>query len=424
MRRIGWRTLPLAGRRARSVLRAPLRLARFPGILAAVLGSTLIIAVAAGASPLFISATGTAAFRERVRATSPFYAGLSLTSTYTRITPHEVADRTDLAVSVTSRLPVGPASVTITGSQASVTAPASKAQAQVRLVMAKGSLSHVQRVAGAGADGFWVARSVADALGLEPGGTVTVQLGDRLAAVRVAGVYRDLGLRPLPAFWTPLSSLVYPSDPALPTPPPFLLGEIEPFAHLEAVLRDRGNIRIDYPLQPALSLSGAETAADAIPAAISDALSPVNVYLGRLQGWVQGPPLFDDAGSGLPSLVQQAEQTVAAATQPVQAISLAGRLVALRPSPRRSGPSRAGRWPCGWFECWDRQPQRTTPLCIRRWYRPGGASPAAWSCSRSRPGWPPGTRPPSGRVGSGMRPPGFGGTLPRWPWPGLRGTRS
>ncbi|HEX9313476.1 MAG TPA: hypothetical protein VGA30_11720, partial [Actinomycetota bacterium] len=127
--RIGWSlALPLAGRRARSVLRAPLRLTRFPGILAAVLGSTLIIAVAAAASPLFISATGTAALRERVRATSPFYAGLSLTSS-TRITPRGVADRIDLAASAASRLPVGPASVTITGSQATVTAPASKGQA-------------------------------------------------------------------------------------------------------------------------------------------------------------------------------------------------------------------------------------------------------------------------------------------------------
>ncbi len=305
-------------RRVARWARAPFRLFRFPGVLAAVVGAGLVLAVAGGSAPLFVSAGGAAALRDRVGSTSAAFAGLRFTAT-APISPDRMAFRQRLVDGAIRGLPLGRPEVSLIGSAATLVNPATHAEAGVQMATRQGFLPYITKLKGGGGQGFWVPQTVAARLHVRPGSEVRVRIGAIELPVRVAGIYRDLVSLPLPAFWTPLQALIYPRSPVDPIPPPFLLAEVGPFAALEGRLLDAGTIEVDVPLAGQPTLPEARKIGDAVEqlqADTFDATSPLN-------------GAFDTLDSGLPSLAQAAEQTVAGTTQPVQAISLAGRLVAL-----------------------------------------------------------------------------------------------
>jgi putative ABC transport system permease protein len=288
--------------------------------MAAVMGAGVVLAVAAAAAPLFVSSGGAAALRDHVGASSSNFAGVRLAAG-APLSPDRLSFRRTIAETVTAGLPVGSPSLIVIGSDADLVAPETGKRFAIRLLTKPGFHPWVRVVEGSrdNQDGFWVAQTAAEALGLHPGSTATVELNGQSAPVKVAGVYRDLEIGPLPAFWTAVTPWIYTKNPDAPPLPPLLLGEAGPGMALEAKLLDQGSIEFDYPLRPGLTLTQARAAVARVRDLQSggfDPSSPVNAA-------------FTTVDSGLPTVVALADQTVAATTQPVQAISLAGRLVAL-----------------------------------------------------------------------------------------------
>src|SRR5207237_5172359 len=117
-----------AARRVARWARAPFRLFRFPGVLAAVVGAGLVLAVAGGSAPLFVSAGGAAALRDRVGSTSAVFAGLKFTAT-APISPDRLAFRRRLVDGAVRGLPLGRPQVSLIGSAATVVNPATHAEA-------------------------------------------------------------------------------------------------------------------------------------------------------------------------------------------------------------------------------------------------------------------------------------------------------
>src|SRR5205809_951345 len=83
--------------------------------------------------------------------------------------------------------------VTVLGAQ-NATIQLGKRQAGVQMLDRTGFLDHVKVLAGKGSNGLWVGESAAKPLGLRPGSTVTVSVEGISTPVRVAGIYRDMGI--------------------------------------------------------------------------------------------------------------------------------------------------------------------------------------------------------------------------------------
>lgn len=298
---------------------APFRLLRFPAVLVAVAGSAALIAVAAGAAPLFVSAGGSAALNDRIGVTSAGFAGLKFTSS-TPLSPDRLAFRQGLVEQSARGLPLGKPAVTVIGSQVSIIDPRSGRSRTVQMLTREGFRAGITVVSGSpSAAGFWISQSAAKEAGIEAGQQAVLELRTVRATIRVAGIYRDIIDETIPPFWSPVLSLLVPFDPLKPPLPTFVLGDPKAFTALEARLLDRGTFEFDLPLRSGLTISEARVAAARTKVLQSkpfDPLSPLSAT-------------FDSVDSGLPALVSLAEQTVGATTQPVQAISVAGRLVAL-----------------------------------------------------------------------------------------------
>jgi len=297
----------------------PFRLLRFPAVLIAVAGSAALIAVAAGAAPLFVSAGGSAALNDRIGVTSSGFAGLKFQST-SPISPDRLAFRLGLVEQSAQGLPLGKPAVTVIGSQATLIGPRAGQSRTVQMLTREGFLGSIKVVSGSrSAAGFWISQSAARAAGIKAGQRAVLELGAVRTTIRVAGIYRDLVDDTIPPFWSPVLSLIVPFDTLDPPLPKFVLGDPKAFTALEARLLDRGTFEFDLPLRSGLTMSQARAAAVKAKTLQSKAFDPVSPLSGT----------FDSVDSGLPTLVSLAEQTVGATTQPVQAISLAGRLVAL-----------------------------------------------------------------------------------------------
>jgi putative ABC transport system permease protein len=98
-----------------------------------------------------------------------------------------------------------------------------------------------------------------------------------------------------------------------------LLADVSGFVRLEERLHDTGTIEFDLALRPGLTLPEARTTAAAIARIQAGRFDPANPLSGS----------FETVDSGLPRLVQEAEDTVDATGQPLRAVTLAGTLVAL-----------------------------------------------------------------------------------------------
>lgn len=316
---------PRRGHRFRPLARVvvwvatPFRLLRFPAVLVAVFGSVALIAVAAGAAPLFVSAGGSAALNDRIGVTSTGFAGLKFTSS-SPISPDRLVFRQRLVQDASRGLPLGKPAITVIGSRATLIGFRSGRSRPVQMLTREGFLRWIKPLSGSpSAAGFWISQTAAEAAGVKAGQRAVLELGAARATIRVAGIYRDLIDDTIPAFWSPVLSLIVPFDTLQPPLPKFILGDPKAFTELESRLLDRGTFEFDLPLRSGLTLSQARSSAaraELLQGKPSDPVSPLSAT-------------FDSIDSGLPALVDLAEQTVGATTQPVQAISLAGRLVAL-----------------------------------------------------------------------------------------------
>jgi putative ABC transport system permease protein len=287
-------------------------------VLVAVIGAGAVVGIAAATGPLVVSSAGNAAVAQRQSDATGVPSGIQATADIP-LTWDRVAFRTSLVDSGLRGLPLSPPVVTVLGAQYA-TLQRGKQQAGVQMLTRSGFLDHVKVVAGHGTNGLWVGESAAKPLGLHPGSRVTVSVEGISTPVRVAGIYQDIDPYHVPKFWSPVLSRVAPprgNPDALPPPP--LLGDLRPFLDTERRLADKGTLQVEAPVPSGLSLREARSVAAAITSIKDGVAEPESPLYAA----------FDEVDSALPTLVEQADATVATTTQPVQAISLAGELAAL-----------------------------------------------------------------------------------------------
>jgi putative ABC transport system permease protein len=199
---------------------------RHPALLSAVTLGAFLLAVAAAAYPLFMSATASELVRGAVARPSitRYGAGLTFTFRDLPVEPVELLGRSDTTPALLSPTPtdlgepfrelaatspvLGDPVESILGNPVVVSAGGRIADQEGRLFSSTGVLDHVEPVAGEDGDGVWIPDLMADQLDLAPGDSIEIaDAGGGLpsASVMVDGIYRAVYLTP-GGYWFPWAS--------------------------------------------------------------------------------------------------------------------------------------------------------------------------------------------------------------------------
>jgi hypothetical protein len=196
----------------------PLRLLRHPALVVAVAAGSLLLALAAAAYPLFMSATTSGLVRSVVDRPTVTRYGAGITFTFrdlplgqvelferggSAITPPTFEEMDEPFRELASGSPtLGPPVAAILGDTVAVSADGEAAEQEGRLFSSTGALEAVERVAGVDGDGVWLPDLIADQLGVGPGdGRASDPLGGPAASVGVDGIYRAIYATPPGGYW-------------------------------------------------------------------------------------------------------------------------------------------------------------------------------------------------------------------------------
>jgi putative ABC transport system permease protein len=313
--------------------KTPFLLFRFPSLFVAVAAAAFVLGLAASSVHLFLSSVGSAALREEIRGTDAATAGLSVTG-FGPVAPDRLAYRTGLLDRATRGLPELGRMVSTVIDETPVEIgprPARFGQGPfVRFATRTGFRGHLSIVEGRrDAPGWWVPLSAARRLGVHAGEIVHVDAGSvkglgfvpfgPQADLRVAGVYRDLATQPLTSYWAPIGEeIVMPGADEF--PPAFLLGDRSELMRVERRFAGDGVFRWERP-------------ASGVPLSMSSARS-LGARLERMAAAFEDPATqlgtaFASGTTILPTLVQGARGTIASVRAPIDAVAVAGRLVAI-----------------------------------------------------------------------------------------------
>ncbi len=313
--------------------KAPFLLPRFPGVLVAVLGAVLVLALATAASPLFLSSAGNASLdRQLQHQYCKWNAGFTV-SDYGRLYGTQdglsatelLSQREALITQGASGVPgLGPEVVTIQGSQAQVAAAGGGFNPRylVQTLFRTDALAHVRKLRSVSGPGVWISDVTASDIGVSPGDTVRIRVYPRETTVRVAGIYRALSFLPVSQFWCSLTSLIYPQRTDEVAPPPFMLMDRATMLRSGAALKDYDKFRWEFPVQArSITLPEAELLSARLQALDAEMDDPTLRFASLLPNATQG--------TQFPNFVRQALDTVTGLTGPVDMMSYAGRVVAL-----------------------------------------------------------------------------------------------
>jgi putative ABC transport system permease protein len=285
----------------------------------AVVVAALILAATASVGRLFLAAAGDAALAQELREAGGVPAlAIVVFSSFEPDTVGSI-DASARSVVRVQGPGLGPAVRTMLGP--SIRAAAGGRVTSVQLAARDGFAAHVHPLARTSGQGVWMPDTAARLLGLRPGKALKLGAGPGVE-VRVAGVYQDLARTdgPLDPFWSPLSSVIYTANAERSSAAPLLLVDPDRLAELGPALDLHGRLEWDfYPGPGPLTLPRSQALAaeiQQVESAVGDPPGP----LGKLQA---------TTSSSLAQLVDRARTTMATLTGPVEAISLAGRLLAL-----------------------------------------------------------------------------------------------
>jgi putative ABC transport system permease protein len=303
------------------LFKTPFRLIHFPGVALAIAGAALVLAAVTVSTRLFLPAAGDAALQQQFGQIGGVPA-LSVVM-FSPIGPNELAALSgQVERVVAARAPrLGEPTRTVLGPPAAVTAHGETAS--VQLAARDGFARHVRRVATApgtaAAGGVWLPESVATALRVQPGQTVTIGTVPQVRT-RVAGIYQDLTAgEQLDPFWSPLSGALSVQQIDQP-PAPLLLAEPPRLAELGRRLGAAARLEWNYYLPPGrLTVPAVESLVPQIERVRLDVSDPVSLLAARQA----------NASSPLATAVASAHATELALTGPVETISVTGRILAL-----------------------------------------------------------------------------------------------
>jgi putative ABC transport system permease protein len=317
--------------------KAPLVLLRFPGLFVSIAVGALLLAVAASAYPLFISASASELVKARIE--DPSYTRWAVGITYRngamplpgpgrngdveprvdRLFESLVASSPYLDDPVESGLgKVVPVSV-LGGSESRDT----------RLFTGEDVLSNVEIVEGAAGAGVLVPDLVSDALGISPGDEIVIgSPDDGTVTLPVDAIYRSLYRGGASGYWRPwYDELVLYCGNCAPPPQPVILPGERFVDAAHAIGLDHVGYAWQAPVGRELTLEEAEDAAriaSNISTQIDDRPLLNQCFLSFFCSFRSGP----EWGSSIDDVVNDVHRRLVALEGPARLLRLAGTLVA------------------------------------------------------------------------------------------------
>ena len=333
--------------------RAPLILTRYPRQLVALAVGALLLVVAGASYPLFISAVSSSLVRSEIREplVGPYRAGVTYKSTnlgFDEQVPggdpvYRVRDERFRSLTADGGV-LGEPVLSIAGPEVIVEAAGTDVVADGRLFAGEDALQHVDALGEDAPGDAWIPDLIAEAVGVEPGETITLRNEDRTTDLTVAGVYRALYPLPRRSYWLQWTDEVYPTCPApCPDPPvppqPILVSEDALVSAAAALGVERASFGWQAPLATATpTLEEARRVRDFVldlRRRISDEGSELwQVFrccdiseLDRGAGEIEAQQTI--YSSAIAGVVDRAEERLAAVESPGRTVQVAGLVVAL-----------------------------------------------------------------------------------------------
>jgi hypothetical protein len=309
-------------------LRAPLLLRRHPPVLAAVVLTATLAAIAGASYPLVRAGVESESLQGQLEQLTPLAAGFEvyadngpIAGDAARRAAAAKVGRTvpQLAPVVASTLIPSSALIADTGSR-------------VIPIARTGAFQHVRRLRSIGGPGVWISQSVVQDTGLQPGDTLrlTAPFGSfrgRTGSVRlrISGVYLTLEVDRDNPYWANWQQDIRTTSPDLPPPPPFVLMSNADLARVARVVDPFVQNRFEYPVDPrGLSFTGAhrlERRLEALGAALTQPGS-------RLGPGLNCHPGNCTTSSSLSSVLAIAASDVAAVSPTLSLLSGIGLVIA------------------------------------------------------------------------------------------------
>jgi putative ABC transport system permease protein len=299
-------------------VKAPLILARFPGLLLAILATAVVLGVTSAAGPMFLSSAGSEAVRLEIGERSRASAGLTVVA-HGRFRARDPAaddldgralfDRRDafLREETAGLTALDPQDLTILGPEVTL---GSAGGPVGRILSRTGLPEGLDGPAAGDGSGLWVPDELARELGIGPGAELALVSPAGQIAVPVAGTFPD-----------PVD--LFPADRAVIGDAVPLVATTETVFEVGGELEALGLFSWRFPVAAgAVPLPRAEEAAARIEAVrdrLRDVTDPV----------VAGPFSGATSVSEMPEIVDRAGGAVANLRGPVGAVTLAGQVLAL-----------------------------------------------------------------------------------------------
>jgi putative ABC transport system permease protein len=309
-------------------LRAPLLLRRHLPVLAAVVLTTALAALAAASVPLVRAAVQSESLKGQLANMTPLSAGLEIRTLGNRYSSDDA--RRAAAIRLGHTMPsLGPPVISTMQEGFQLAGPAG-AGLEVTALARTGAVDQVRRLTGGRGQGVWVADSIAGEARLRPGDTVRLTVHHSsgvtpTVAFRVAGVYRALeGDRDNP-YWANWQQDIRPLDPDSPPPPPFVLMSQRDVAKLARVFYPLVENRYEYPVDPRhITFAGAQSLDERLARLSTDLVRP-RFAPGRA---LMCTPRNCQTSSSLSAALTVAATEVAAVSPTISLLSDIGLLIA------------------------------------------------------------------------------------------------
>jgi putative ABC transport system permease protein len=323
---------------------APINLLRWPELLAGVVASAMLLGLAAGVAPPFLSSAAAASFTRAAGEVESALAGVTVTE-QVRMNPQRLDVRTRVLDRALGDLKgIRPVITTIVGDTVTLESPRSEGGVTGRIITRTNALDRVQVIAGGSGPGVWISDFQAESL--------HVGVGDRMSMVgrfrgslttRIAGIYKALAATPVTDYWRPLYALIYSSTGDA-VPPPFVIVQPRFFSRIgPSTVRffsqlmwteARWEYRLDANAVSVAEARGLGASIDRVSKAIATAGRAARAANRGLEE--DAPPKspfavfrFANTNTVLEDLVDDAEETTAGIRLPIVLMSVAACFVAL-----------------------------------------------------------------------------------------------
>jgi putative ABC transport system permease protein len=320
--------------------RAPLLLTRYPRVLVSVWVGATLLAFAAAAYPLMVSARSTRLLHDRIDdpAVTRFGAGIAyaamLENYPTRYVVNLGPSPAEIGRAFAERASdpsLGPVVETELGPVVSLTAPGGT-PTDGRLFSGDGALTHVTIVEPPEGDGVWLPDLTARSLGVARGDRITIGgAHGRSMRVRVAAVYRARVGEPRTGYWQVWDQEIYPlCHIECPVPPQFVLATP---GTMDRLVDRLGLVGVSHawqaPVDGSLTLDDARRIA-----ALADAMQGEAGRPGALLSCcrpieIDRVPLSPRLASAMPDVVRRVNGEVAGVGGPGRLLQVTALVVAL-----------------------------------------------------------------------------------------------